>query len=1401
MAVQVRAYTMRLDGVDKSDDSWRRHLWRTHETVNLGAEAFGHFLLTLRGGISHELATTQVQERRNERPPTADEVRSRRVLLSLSWLTAESGDKAPKAYIVAHEKIRGNRITWHTVDALRGILQKRGLTEAEAELWVSDCRTSLESAIRDDAVWVNRSQAFDDWADEQFRNGRGLAGTLEENRNLFREESWDLLGRFFDSREKYLSPKGDDESEAPMTTGAETDTVSEQSSDEDGAESPPPRGQARAKREKDLVKKAGGWLSERFGTGTPSDFKGITECYKAIDRWAKNARPARGEALISDLAKWLGVPEPESCGVDSVIRRFKTSGPPKGTEKILWRIAEAPMVSSEGLNILATKARQNANETKRKIGLKGHRGWADALLQAVEQACGLQYRSTPARHWQFSVMLDHAARRVSATHTWVKRAEAARRRFDQAASMLSVVPADAREWLDSYRDIRTEETGALEPYLIRRRALGGWEQVVRAWAKPSCRTAEDRRQAARDIQRTSIDNDKFGDINLFEALASDDALCVWQREGEPKPGILVNYAAATAADADQRRFKVPAYRHPDFLKHPVFCDFGDSRWNIWFGKNKPKKGASLSLPPENLLTMELVTGENTIEAVPLRWRSDRMRHDLGSSSVAEATPSAPVAVPRADRLGLVSAGATPGRPLAVKLVNKKWNGRLQAPRRHLREIADLLAKDMPDEIKQAKLQKLKKGMPWILSFSAQLEPVSSFVEKKLKGTAAYKNERRPTLGRIPGLRVLSVDLGHRHAAACAVWQTVTPDELQYKLDSARSAGADVQIHDLYAVVRHRPPATGETASGQTARPKTVIYRRIGPDVIPVDKTTGELKVKHPCPWARLERQFYINLQGEDESPRKPSPDELLKVERLCKGIGATPPSAHEKRTVSELMEFTVRTLRTALRRHGDCARIAHALLHHDGTSEDALQKLTRTLAIWYRLCSSDTRAGELWVELVSSTNATIPAPPGRTEYVSPKQRRDLEARLHPIAGVLIANTGLLQRFGAEWDKLWEQDDGQWPKYLREIRDWVLPRGRANRLSIRHVGGLSLTRISTIRMLYQVQKAYRMKPEPDSPEKNVPPPGDTSLDDFGGRMLADMEEMRENRVKQLASHIARAAFGIGKKGSQWYEPCHVIAIEYLEHYRPEQARTSRENRQLMTWSAHQLADRLKEECDLNGLWLTKVSAGYTSRQDSRTGAAGIRCSDVPLVDFLKSDRWRLRVERAREKNDAESRLLLELNEQWRDSMEVCRSAPPLLLPTPDGDIFVPSNPSSPSAGGLQADLNAAANIGLRALSDPEFTGTYWYVLTKLKKGVWMPDANKEQYKDVQLLKDVKFPIHKADRASDPVNLWRDISLRPLSEGEWEEFKPYWNRKRVEVVDILRRINGNRRHKFLGGQGAS
>jgi hypothetical protein len=242
---------------------------------------------------------------------------------------------------------------------------------------------------------------------------------------------------------------------------------------------------------------------------------------------------------------------------------------------------------------------------------------------------------------------------------------------------------------------------------------------------------------------------------------------------------------------------------------------------------------------------------------------------------------------------------------------------------------------------------------------------------------------------------------------------------------------------------------------------------------------------------------------------------------------------------------------------------------------------------------------------------------------------------------------------------------------------------------------------------------------------------------------------------------------------------------------------------MTWSSSKVKKYLAEACELHGLHLREVPAGYTSRQDSRTGAPGIRCQDVPVTEFLRSPFWRKQVEQAAKqagnKGDAPARFLRGLNAMWKDKAEA-EMAGVVRIPLKGGEIFVSADPNSPAAKGLQADLNAAANIGLRALTDPDWPGKWWYVpcepenFRPVKDKVngsaavsprhVLPRPAQAQGGGAGAKK--KRGRKGAGESQQAVNLWRDISASPLEcaeFGEWKEYAAYQNEVQRRVVRIL------------------
>ena len=152
-----------------------------------------------------------------------------------------------------------------------------------------------------------------------------------------------------------------------------------------------------------------------------------------------------------------------------------------------------------------------------------------------------------------------------------------------------------------------------------------------------------------------------------------------------------------------------------------------------------------------------------------------------------------------------------------------------------------------------------------------------------------------------------------------------------------------------------------------------------------------------------------------------------------------------------------------------------------------------------------------------------------------------------------------------------------------------------------------------------------------------------------------------------------------------------------------------------------------------------------------------------------------------------------------SGEERKNAPPLRIPVKGGDLFVSARRESPAARGLQADLNAAANIGLRALIDPDWPGKWWYVPCDTKNRKPMGDKVGGSHA-VDLKEALKEPVDIQDsnnkteankntkkengKTKEIVNLWCDVSGEKLAACEWREYAAYqkWVEKRV--VDNLR-----------------
>ncbi len=396
-----------------------------------------------------------------------------------------------------------------------------------------------------------------------------------------------------------------------------------------------------------------------------------------------------------------------------------------------------------------------------------------------------------------------------------------------------------------------------------------------------------------------------------------------------------------------------------------------------------------------------------------------------------------------------------------------------------------------------------------------------------------KGRARLQLARLPGLRVLSLTLGYRCAAACAVWQTVARDQI----DAACRDADEVKWgqNGLYLHIRSRTDNIQKSGrnKGQPVV-KTVVYRRIGPDRLP-DGTI------HPAPWARLERQFLIKLQGEDRAARRAKADEIASVNGFRAFLGLS--DLTETPHIDDLHRNTVRWAQLGLRRLGNLARIAYMTTAQQkplsgGRMSDPMTPQQRTEYVLDALVSREKLAAsniyrddwarqqwDLWVverlggpQLVE-LDEEVPRARG-------EKRKDASRELLRCVAQQLVDpaSDLALELHQLWTEQWQLRSDLWRQQLRWLRQFVLPRSKHrsdHSARIRRLGGLSMQRLQTIHDLYQVLKAFRMRPEPDDLRKNIPALGDESMANFGRRILNQLERLRKQRIKQLASRVIEA----------------------------------------------------------------------------------------------------------------------------------------------------------------------------------------------------------------------------------------------------------------------------------------
>ncbi|HOW67798.1 MAG TPA: type V CRISPR-associated protein Cas12b, partial [Candidatus Paceibacterota bacterium] len=416
--------------------------------------------------------------------------------------------------------------------------------------------------------------------------------------------------------------------------------------------------------------------------------------------------------------------------------------------------------------------------------------------------------------------------------------------------------------------------------------------------------------------------------------------------------------------------------------------------------------------------------------------------------------------------------------------------------------------------------------------------------------------------------------------------------------------------------------------------------------------------------------------------------------------------------------------------------------------------------------TGDPATGESW--LAPLVRALVED--GKCDAALQSQLADLlRPMLEALPGQMetIANRCVPLR-GRSWK--WEQSDedeqGKPLHILRQSSDAIptarmkMSDGKEREVTwIRGQRGFSSQRIEQIEFLRKLLQSLNsiqrrtigelVKRQKRSQDGQIP-----RLPDCCPDLLDKIAELKEQRVNQLAHQILAEALGVRLrrdgpgKGDDMratsdihgeYEriPCRLdpsgfrrpvdfIVIEDLKYYDTAAIRSRRENTRLMRWCRRHFRNKLKQLCEVFGIPVVESNPADSSKFCSRSGVAGFRAVEVGPGfehDFVwnkalkKLDDPGAKLDHAEE---AHCKAVSKLVKQVAEAQKIPRkdgtlSGKPrtLLAPLGSGNVFVPIvgeiSGSAVAPGVVQADINAAINLGLRAIADPRL----WDVHPRLR----------------------------------------------------------------------------------------
>jgi hypothetical protein len=863
---------------------------------------------------------------------------------------------------------------------------------------------------------------------------------------------------------------------------------------------------------------------------------------------------------------------------------------------------------------------------------------------------------------------------------------------DNRIDRLRALLTDSAE-LGSLAEVEEQDEAA--EYTIQERTLRGWPQIREAWRKRATRGAITPDELWADVAEVQGEHrDDFGSAVLFEALTKPANHKIWL-DAPPQ--------ADRHADDPLRAWR--AYKDLRF-------ELKDKERPIRFTPAHAEKSPRYFILPK--------TGRLGTEHEPAKPAATNLRFTAGII-VRSAHGLEPVAVrfeysaPRLFRDELREPGE-------ADLENTRWlQPMMQAlglPAPDKQDFANCRVTLQPSgpenhqltfpvEVDVAALQKAIGGARWARQFNMHPDG-EDFYNASLR----WPHEKQPSKPPVPwwetrdSFTTLAVDLGQRDAGAFAL--------------------IDVRAN---ASLNGRP------------------FRFIG--------ETGEGGAKKS--WrATLAASGLLRLPGEDRQEwRKPSEPEAARGmegfawrEELFGEHGRSATAAETDECAGLLRAFGIREA---------------DLMPADWRDSLSFPEQNTKLLVAARRAQSRMARLHRWAWLLADESNVGRIKQARAEISAPPRKPMGQPDPAQIVLADTAKSGDVAKLREAAHAQLQQAKLRLPSLLVDLANRVLPLRKrvwvwglhpdeearalgcgllgmesklAHKPMIRGQRGLALERIDQIeelrRRFQSLNQSLRRKLGGEAPARR-----DEKIPDPCPQLLEKLDNLKIQRVNQTAHMILAEALGVRLRAPgpdkarlraerdqhgqyvRFRASVDLIVIEDLSRYRSSQGRSPRENSRLMKWCHRAIRDKLRELCEPFDLPVLETVAAWSSRFCARSGVPGFRAKEVTTGFTMEGTwAWLASKEESPGKPTAEAVWLRKLDQDLttaqkeleRHRKEKGRATPcpkrTLLVPVAGGPVFVPlcdrvPNPDHPKLQPAiaQSDVNAAINLGLRAIADP------------------------------------------------------------------------------------------------------